>query len=297
MPASPEQDAAIAARPFMPEIATRLLEPLQLGFMQLALSASLLIGLTCGVLGVYVVLRRMAFIGDAVAHTALPGLVTAYLHGWNLLGGALIAGIGTALAIGWISRRGAVREDTAIGIVFTGLFALGIVMISATRSFRDVTSLLLGNVLAVTFTDLALIGGVAAVVCLTLILLHKELELSSFDPIHAQVTGLNPDIARYVLLLLLAMTVVAGIQAVGVILVSGLLITPAATASLLTTRLVRMMVLAVFFAFLAAITGLYASFFFNVSTGAAMVLAATMLFVLAWAVRGLRGFASAAAAH
>jgi manganese/iron transport system permease protein len=271
-----------------------LAEPFQLSFMQHAFLASLLIGLASGVLGVYVVLRRMAFIGDAVSHTALPGLVAAYLKGWSLLGGALVAGVATALAIGWISRRGRIREDTAIGIVFTGLFALGIVMISATKSFRDVTSLLLGNVLAVTETDLAMIAAVAGIVCLVAFLLHKELELSSFDPIHAEVAGLNPDVARYVLLLLLALAVVAGIEAVGVVLVSGLLITPAATASLLTTRLVRMMALAVLFAFTAAAGGLYASYFFNVSTGAAMILTATALFVLAWTLRSAGRFRHAA---
>jgi ABC-type Mn2+/Zn2+ transport system permease subunit len=253
--------------------------------MQHALAASLLIGLVSGVLGVYVVLRRMAFIGDAVAHTALPGLVTAYLKGWSLFGGALVAGAVTALAIGWISRRGKIREDTAIGIVFTGLFALGIVMISATKSFRDVTSLLLGNVLGVSEGDIAVIAAVAAVTLLVVFLLHKELELSSFDPVHAQVCGLHPDVARYVLLLLLALAVVAGIQAVGVVLVSGLLITPAATASLLTTRLDRMMLLAVLFAFVAAAGGLYASFFWNVSTGASMVLTAMATFIIAWAAR------------
>ncbi len=274
----------------MEQLLGRLAEPFQLSFMQHAFLASLLIGLASGVLGVYVVLRRMAFIGDAVSHTALPGLVTAYLRGWSLLGGALVAGVATALAIGWISRRGTIREDTAIGIVFTGLFALGIVMISATKSFRDVTSLLLGNVLAVTESDLVMIAGVAAIVCTVTFLLHKELELSSFDPIHAEVAGLNPDVARYILLLLLALAVVAGIEAVGVVLVSGLLITPAATASLLTTRLVRMMGLAVFFAFVSAAGGLYASYFFNVSTGAAMILTAMALFVLGWTLRSATSF-------
>lgn len=257
--------------------------------MQYALAASLLIALTCGVLGVYVVLRRMAFIGDAVSHTALPGLVAAYLNGWSLLGGALVAGVATALGIGWISRRGVIREDTAIGVVFTGFFALGVVMISATRSFKDVTSLLLGNVLGITETDLALIGVAAAVVCLVLFLLHKELELASFDPTHAQVAGFDADVLRYVLLMLLALTVVAGIQAVGVVLVSGLLITPAAAASLLSTRLLRMMVIAIAIGCASVLAGLYASFFFNVSSGAAMVLATSILFLLAWAVRALVG--------
>src|SRR5581483_5420285 len=135
-------------------VLSRLAETFQLGFLQSGFAAGLMIGLACGVLGVYVVLRRLAFIGDAISHTALPGLVTAYLHGWNLVLGAMAAGILTALGIGWISRKGVLREDTAIGITFTGLFALGIVMISATKSFRDVTSLLLGNILGISNTDL-----------------------------------------------------------------------------------------------------------------------------------------------
>jgi ABC-type Mn2+/Zn2+ transport system permease subunit len=267
----------------------RLTEPLQAGFMQSAFACALLIALTCGVLGVYVVLRRMPFIGDAVAHTALPGLVFSYLNGWNLFAGAVVAGIATALGIGWISRRGIVREDTAIGVVYTGLFALGVAMISVTKSFKDITSLLLGNVLAVTQRDLVLIGIVAVVVVFVLMLLHKELELTSFDPIHAQVVGLNPDLIRYILLVLLALAVVAGIQAVGVVLVSGMLITPAATASLLTRRLVPMMALSVLVAVVSVIGGLYASYFFNVSSGAAIVLASSASFLVAGVIRTAQG--------
>ncbi len=266
----------------------RLTEPLQAGFMQSAFAGSLLIALTCGVLGVYVVLRRMAFIGDAVSHTALPGLVVAYLNGWNLFGGAIVAGVATALGIGWISRRGIIREDTAIGVVFTGLFAAGVAMISVTKSFKDITSLLLGNVLAVTPRDLLIIGIVAAVVSVTLVLLHTELELSSFDPVHAQVVGLNPDLIRYILLVLLALAVVAGIQAVGVVLVSGMLITPAATASLLTRRLIRMMALSVLVAVVSVVGGLYGSYFFNLSAGAAIVLASSVCFLLAGVIRTVR---------
>ncbi|MBM2810288.1 MAG: putative transporter permease protein [Chloroflexi bacterium] len=266
----------------------RLTEPFQLTFMQHAFAASLLIGLTCGVLGVYVVLRRMAFIGDAVSHTVMPGLVAAYTQGWSLLGGALVSGIVTALGIGWISRRGLVREDTAIGVVFTGLFALGVVMISATKSFKDVNNLLFGNVLGVTPEDVAMIAGSALVVCAVLALLHKELELTSFDPIHAQVAGLNADVVRYVLLFLLVLAVVVGIQAVGVVLLSGLLITPAATASLLTNRLQRMMLLSVVDAFVSVTIGLYASYYFNVSTGGAIVLAAAAIFVVVSGVRAAK---------
>lgn len=271
----------------MDQLTHLLLDPLELPFMQHALLAAGLIGLVTGLLGVYVVLRRMSFMGDAVAHTALPGLVVAYLKGWSLLGGALVAAVLTAFTIGWISRRGRIREDTAIGIVFTGFFALGIVMISATRSFRDVTALLLGNVLAVTEGDLALIAVVASIVYAVVFLFHKELELSSFDPVHAQVAGLNPDVSRYILLLLLSLAIVAGIQAVGVVLVLGLLITPAATASLLTTSLVRMMALAVLIALASACTGLYASYYFNLSTGASMVMSAAVLFIAVGLARSL----------
>ena len=265
-----------------------LTEPFQFTFMQSALVASLLIALTCGVLGVYVVLRRMAFIGDAVSHTAMPGLVAAYLNGWSLFGGALVAGVATALGIGWLSRRGILREDTAIGVVFTGLFALGVMMMSATKSFRDVTSLLFGNVLGVTEDDVALIAVVTAAVCLTVLLVHKELELTSFDPVHAQVVGISADVVRYLLLILLAMAVVVGIQAVGVVLVSGLLITPAAAASLLTTRLLRMMLLAVIIAFASVTAGLYVSYYMNVSAGAAIVLCGSVAFMGAWAVHSAK---------
>src|SRR5690606_28297603 len=131
-------------------------DPFRYSFMQMGLLAAALVGLTCATIGVYVVLRRMAFIGDALAHTVLPGLVVAYLNSWNLFGGAVVAGLLTALGIGWLSRRDRVREGTAIGIVFTGLFALGILLMSTVRSFRDLANILFGNILGVTTTDLAL---------------------------------------------------------------------------------------------------------------------------------------------
>jgi ABC-type Mn2+/Zn2+ transport system permease subunit len=266
-----------------------LTEPFSYSFMQTALLGAVLVGLTCAALGVYVVLRQMAFIGDALAHTVLPGLVVAYLSGWNLFGGALGAGLLTALGIGWLTRRGTLREDTAIGILFTGMFALGVLLISRTRSFRDFTHMLFGNILGVTERDLLVIAGIAAVVLLLLLLLHKELELTSVDPTHAAVIGLSADRLRYVLLLLLALTVVAGIQAVGVVLISALLITPAAAASLLTDRLPRMMALAALFAVLSALGGLYASYYYDVASGAAIVLCCTACFAAAYAWRSLRG--------
>lgn len=264
-----------------------LLAPLQFTFMQTGLLAALLVGVTCAVLGVYVVLRRMAFIGDALAHTALPGVVVAYLYGWNLFVGALVAGLLTALGIGWISRRATVREDTAIGVLFTAMFALGILMLSGMRSFRDFTHILFGNILGVTRADLLLISAMCALVLLVLALFHKELELTSFDPLHAQVMGLNPDLVRYGLLALLALMVVTGLKVAGVVLTSALLVTPAAAAALITNRLPRMMAIAALLAACSASVGLYASYYFSVAAGSAIVLTCALLFGTAWLYRSL----------
>ena len=269
-----------------------LLDPLQYAFMRNGLVAAMLVGAMCATLGVYVVLRRMAFIGDALAHTTLPGLVVAYLRGWNLFAGAVIAGLITAAGIGWLSRRDAVREDTAIGILFTAMFSLGILMISTTRSFRDLSNMLFGNILGITPADLALIALIALLVLGTLFFLHKELELTSFDPTHAEVIGLRADRLRYALLALLALTVVAGIQAVGVVLTSALLVTPAAAASLLTDRLPRMMLLAAIIAIGSAIAGLYASYYLGVASGAAIVFACTICFAVTWIIRSIRDSAA-----
>jgi ABC-type Mn2+/Zn2+ transport system permease subunit len=264
-----------------------LIEPLQYGFMRQALVAGLLVGTTCSLLGVYVVLRRLAFLGDAVAHTTLPGLVIAYLNRWNLLLGALVAALVTALGIGCLSRRERLREDTAIGVLFSGMFALGIVLISGTKSYRDFSHILFGNILGVTTGDLVGILLVGLVVVGTLLAFHKELVLTSVDPLHAQVIGLSADKIRYLLLISLAMSVVTAIQAVGVVLTTALLVTPAATASLLTKRLQRMFGLAVLFSAIGTVSGLYASFYLGVSSGGAIVLACTLLFGVVFIVRSL----------
>lgn len=270
-----------------------LLAPFRYSFMQSGLLAVVLVGVPCAVLGAYVVLRRMAFIGDALAHTVLPGLVVAYLFGWSLSGGAIIAGVVTATLIGWLARRQEVREDTAIGIVFTGMFALGILLISTVRSYRDFSHMLFGNILGVTPQNLQLMAIIAMVVLAALAIFHKELELSSADPIYARVIGIPVDRLTFLLLILLAFCVVIGIQVVGVVLTSALLVTPAAAASLLTRRLVRMMALGALFAITAGVVGLYASYYLQVSSGAAIVLTCTLIFGAAWGVRTLRTAGSA----
>ncbi len=259
--------------------------PLQYPFMQSALLAVILVGLSCAAIGVYVVLRRMAFIGDALAHTILPGIVVAYLNQWNLTLGAVIAGVLTALGIGWLSRRDEIREDTAIGVLFTAMFALGILLISTARSFRDFSHILFGNVLGVRFQDVLLMAVLTLIILLLLFLFHKELELTSFDPTHAKVMGLSSDKMRYLLLVLLALTVVSAIQVVGVVLTSALLITPAASAALLTQRLSRMIFVAIIISIISGVLGLYISFYADVSSGAAIVLTCTFFFALAWVYR------------
>ncbi len=265
-----------------------LLDPLRYDFMRFGLLAAALVGVACASIGVYVVLRRMAFIGDALAHTILPGVVGAYLLKVNLLLGALVAGLLTALGIGWFSRRGEVREDTAIGIMFTGMFALGILLMSTVQSFRDFTHILFGNILGVTAGDLALIAGVCVLILAALWLFNKELELTSYDPVHSEVIGLRTDLVRYGLLILLALTVITGIQVVGVVMTSALLITPAAAAALLTNRLSRMVPIAAAIAVGSGVVGLYISYYFSVSSGAAIVLLCTLSFAVAWGVHQLR---------
>ncbi len=248
--------------------------------MRHAVLALVLISLSCATVGVYVILRRMAFIGDAMAHTMLPGIVVAYFAGLSLSVGALAAGVATAFAIGWLSKRQEIREDAAIGVVFTGMFALGILLMHGRSSFRDLSHILFGNILGVSTLDLWLMAGVAMIVLLALFLFHKELELTTFDPGYSGVIGLNPERMRSLLLLLLTLAIVVSIQAVGVLLTTALLITPAVTATLCSRRLVTIMILSVVAAILSGIVGLYVSFYGDTPTGASIVVAATILLLL-----------------
>lgn len=269
-----------------------LIEPFQHRFMQQALLGSVLVGITCSSLGVYVVLRRMAFLGDAIAHTTLPGLVIAYLNRWNLIWGALVAAIVTALGIGWLSRNQRLREDTAIGVVFSGMFALGIVMVSKAQSYRDFSHMLFGNVLAVTQSDLIGISIVSVVVLGTLLAVNKEMALTTVDPLHAQTIGLSTQRLRYLLLVILALAIVAGIQSVGVVMTTALMVTPAAAASLITRKLQGMFVWSAVISILSNCIGLYASFYLSVSSGGAIVLACTVLFGFIFVATRFRGWQS-----
>ena len=275
-----------------------LLEPLSYGFMLRALLASVLVGTVCAVLGTYVILQGMAFFGDALAHTILPGVVLAYLVGWPLAVGALIFGVLAALGIGALSQRGEVREDTAIGVIFAGSFALGVAMLSATGSYAvDLTHILFGDVLSVSAGDLWLTAGLGAGVLLIVYFLYKEFLVMAFDPTLAVVLRLPVTVLRYLLLILIAVTIVISLQTVGVALMLAMLITPAASAQLLTRRLPIMMATAAAIGALANLTGLYLSYYVNIASGPAMVLVATAIFALVFLFAPQRGLIWRRLAH
>lgn len=269
-----------------------LLEPLQYGFILRGLLAAVAVGVVCSVLGAYIVLRRMAFFGDALAHTVLPGVVVAFLLGWPLAVGALIMGVLTALGIGALTDRGLVREDTAIGVVFAGFFALGVALLSATGNYTvDLTHFLFGNILGVSGLDLAVILILGVVVLAAVFFFYKEFLVISFDPVLATTLRLPTTFFRYLLLVLMAVTIVVALQVVGIALMLAMLVTPAAAASLLTRRLPAMMVTAAVIGAFSGVVGLYASFYLNIASGPAVVLVATLIFGLALLLAPRRGLA------
>lgn len=261
------------------------IEPLQYQFMQRALIASVMVGIINGALGCFIILRRMAFIGDALSHAVLPGVVIAFMVAGKghlaLFLGAVFAGITTALLIGFVNRNSRIKEDSAIGVVFIGMFALGVLLISRLRAVHlDLQHFLFGDPLGVSPGDLYLTGFIGLIILSSIVLFYKQLLLSSFDPIMAQAVGMKTGLIHYFLMGILSMTIVASLQAVGIILVVAMLITPGATAYLLTDRLPRMIVLAAAIGALAALTGLYISYWMNYSSGAAMVIVVTIFFLL-----------------
>jgi manganese/iron transport system permease protein len=267
-----------------------LIDPLTYGFMQRGLMASLTVGILCSVIGCYVVLRSMAFLGDALAHAILPGVAIAYLLGGNLLIGALIAAILVALGIGFFSNQGALREDTAIGILFAAALSLGVVLISSIKTYAvDLTHILFGNILGVSVADLWLTGILSLFVLGTILLLYKEFLVITFDPILAATMRLPAQFLRNLMLILLSLTVVVSLQTVGVGLVVAMLVTPGATAYLLTRRLPSMMLVSAGFGVVSSIVGLYLSYYANVASGAAIVLTATAIFLIVFMIAPQRG--------
>jgi manganese/iron transport system permease protein len=269
-----------------------LLEPLQYAFMLRGMLAALMVGVVCATVGAYVVLRGMAFFGDALSHSILPGVAIGYLVGggersalfWWSMGAALLS----TLVIGGIARGARLREDTAIGIVFAGMFALGIAIISTVRSYSvDLVHVLFGDVLGVSNQDLLLTALFGALILIAVALLYKEFLVLSFDPLLAATLRLPVRLLDNLLLLLIAVAIVVSLQTVGVALMVAMLVTPAAAAFLLTRRLWVMMLLAAVIAGASGVIGLYLSYYAGVASGAAIVLTSTAFFALAWLSRNL----------
>jgi ABC-type Mn2+/Zn2+ transport system permease subunit len=271
-----------------------LLGPLSYPFMVRGLIAAVLVGVVSAVVGTYVILRGMAFFGNALAHAILPGVAVGYLISdgarapvfWWALG----TGVLTAIGIGAVGKSGRLKEDTAIGIIFSAMFALGIALISSLRSYAvDLTHFLFGDVLGVSTGDLWLTALFGGAVLLTVLALYKEFLVLSFDPILAATLRLPSSLLHYLLLVLIAATIVVSLQTVGVALMVAMLVTPAATGYLLARRLPVMMGISAVCGALSGVLGLYLSFYLSVASGAAIVLVCTGLFVLAFLFAPQRG--------
>jgi manganese/iron transport system permease protein len=270
-----------------------LLLPLQYAFMVRGLLAAILIGVVCAVVGTYVVLRGMAFFGDALAHAILPGVAIGYLVSGGarapLFWWALVTAVFTSVGIGALSRGAKIKADTAIGIVFAGMFALGIALISTVRAYTvDLTHFLFGNILGVRSVDLWQMLVFGGLILLVVLAFYKEFLVLSFDPVLARTLRLPDRLLDYLLIILIAVAIVVSLQAVGVALVVAMLVTPAATASLVTRRLPALMAMAAFIAAISGVVGLYLSYYFNVASGAAIVLTCTAFFIITWIFTALK---------
>jgi manganese/iron transport system permease protein len=263
-----------------------LLEPLQYPFFVRGLVGVSLVAGLCGVIGVYVVLRGLSYIGDAMAHAVFPGIVGAFLLKTNTLFGGLLAAILTSFGIGFVTQRSGLKQDSAIGIIFVGMFALGVVLLSSVKTYAvDLSRILTGDPLGISSADIWLTLGLGVVVGLVLMAFNKELLLVAFDPTEAKVIGLPVNRLNNLLLVLIAMTVVLAIQMVGTILVVSLLVTSASTARLLTTRVSTMMMLGAGIGMVSGVVGLYASYHLSIPPGATVVLTNTFFFLLVLLLR------------
>lgn len=264
-------------------------EVIQYGFFQKALLTGVAVGIVCGVIGCFIVLRGLALMGDAISHAILPGVAISYMLGINFLVGAAIVGLLAALGIGFINRNSIVKNDAAIGIVFSLFFAVGVLMIAKAKTAIDLTQILFGNVLTVSDTDRTMTLIIGGLVLLLVFVFYKELVLTSFDPVMAEASGMKVGLIHYLLMLMLTLVTVVSLQTVGVILVVSLLITPASTAYLLTARMSTMIFLSAAIGAISAIVGLFFSFSFNLSSGPSIVVVATAIFILAFIFAPRRG--------
>ena len=258
-------------------------------FLQYALLTSILVGLASGVIGAFIILRGMSLMGDAISHAVLPGVAISYMFGFSYIVGATAFGMLTAGIIGFLTQRSRLKNDTAIGIVFSSFFALGIILISFAQSATDLYHILFGNVLAVRESDLQMTAILSGIVLLFIFIFYKELKITSFDPMMAKAYGLNTTLIHHVLMFFLTLVAVVSLQTVGTILVIAMLITPAATAYLLTNNLAKMIILSATIGVLSAIVGVFFSFSYNWPSGATIVLACALFFTLAFLFSPTKG--------
>ena len=271
-----------------------LREPFQFAFMQRALLATLMVSVVSACIGTFVVLKGLAFIGDALAHASFAGVAAAFVLGGNIYLGALIAALVTALAIALVGSRARVSFDTAIGILFVGAFALGILIISRQANYTvDLFSFVFGNVLGVGRDDLLLIALMGLVVLAVVALFYRQLLFTAYDPTMAAASGVPVGLVQYGLLAMLGVSTVVALKAVGIVLVVAMLVTPAATASLLVRRVHYIMALGAVVGAVSSVVGLYVSYYAEVASGAAIVLTATVLFLLAFLFSPRRGLVTA----
>jgi manganese/iron transport system permease protein len=254
-----------------------LWSPLKYGFMQRSLVIAVLVGLICAIVGSYLMVQRLALLGDAISHSVLPGLALAFLLGVNIFVGAFLAGILSTVLITWIRTKSPIKEDAAMGIVFSSFFALGITLITTIQKTNkiDLNHFLFGNILGVTTNEVIETSLIAATVLMIVYGLYKELLFYTFDPQGAAAAGLPTQGLNFGLMVLIALTVVASMKAVGVILVLALLITPSATAYLLVPRLHQVMLCGAGIGILSSVSGLYLSYYFDLPSGPGIVLVAT----------------------
>ena len=256
-----------------------VLLPMQYPFMQRALVIALITGACCAVLSCFLVLKGWSLMGDAVSHAVLPGMVLATMVGLPLAVGAFVAGLFCAVSTGWLQANSRVKSDTVMGIVFSGMFGLGLVLLTKVETDQHVMHILFGNLLGVDLRDIVetiVLGGA----CLAFVVLRRrDLLLMSFDPVHARVVGLATGFLHYGLLTALAMTIVVSLKAVGVILVVAMLIAPGATAYLATDRFERMLVVAIAVSVFATVSGTFISFHLDAATGACIVLIQAAVFL------------------
>ncbi|AID43915.1 metal ABC transporter permease [Staphylococcus xylosus] len=252
----------------------------EFSFLQRALITSIVIGMICGVIGCFIVLRSLALMGDAISHAVLPGVAISYMMGINFFYGAVVFGVLAALGIGFVNQNSKIKSDSSIGIVFSSFLALGVLLITKAQSSIDLTEILFGNVLTVKPEDRTITFIVVAIVLIVIIVFYKEFLLSSFDPTMAAASGLPVKFIHYTLMVLLTLVTVASLQTVGVILVVSLLITPASTAYLLTKRLSTMILTSALIGMVSSVIGLFFSVTFNLPSGVVIVLVITIIFII-----------------